>query len=303
MRYVLACLLLVPGFVLAQSSSTPAATVAPASVPAPPTTAERARAILDAALIDKNPDTRKQAVQAMGLVGPREPYLGRLQAMLWDKDVQVRVAAIASLMDLRDKSTAPALRKALNDDVPEVSFAAAKALWSLGDDQGREALMAVLAGDNDAASGYFTSEGRAALRLVHTPKGFLSYLLRRGIGMAHVSGLGAGVASLEGLLADQNISGRAAAALLLSGDKDPKVLPLLREALSDKDGSVRAAVVHAIALRNDPTLEPDLLPMLDDKSEAVQLRAAAACLRLELIEPPPAPLKARSRRRPASGHD
>jgi hypothetical protein len=45
----------------------------PPSSPAPATTLsgeERARSLLDESLKDKNPDTRKQAVQALGLVGP-----------------------------------------------------------------------------------------------------------------------------------------------------------------------------------------------------------------------------------------
>ena len=48
--------------------------------------------------------------------------------MLDDKDVEVRLAAITSLVDLKNKSTAETLKKALDSDVPEVSFAAAKAL-------------------------------------------------------------------------------------------------------------------------------------------------------------------------------
>src|SRR5271156_34742 len=92
---------------------------------------DRARTQLDDLLKDKNPDTRKQAVQALGLVGPREPYLSELTAMLDDKDLEVRLAAITSLVDLKDKKTIPALQIALEDDTPEVSFAAAKALWTL----------------------------------------------------------------------------------------------------------------------------------------------------------------------------
>ena len=101
---------------------------------------DRARGFLDDALKDKNPDTRMHAVQALSLVSPQEPYLTQLEAMLDDKDVPVRLAAIASLVDLKNTRTVPALRKALDSDVPEVSFAAAKALWTLDEPDGREAL-------------------------------------------------------------------------------------------------------------------------------------------------------------------
>ena len=89
---------------------------------------DRARGLIEDSLKDKNPDTRKHAVQALGLVSPREPYLSELEAMLDDKDVEVRLATITSLMDLKNERTVAVLRKALDSDVPEVSFAAAKAL-------------------------------------------------------------------------------------------------------------------------------------------------------------------------------
>ena len=83
----------------------------------------RARSLLDDSLNDKNPDTRKHAVQSLGLVSPEEPYLSQLEAMLDDKDVEVRLATITSLMDLKNERTISVLRKALDSDVPEVSFA------------------------------------------------------------------------------------------------------------------------------------------------------------------------------------
>ena len=106
------------------------------------------------------------------------------------------------------------------------------------------------------------------------------------------------------MLSDPNISGRATAALLLSTDHDPKVLLALRQALADKDKSVRAAAVYVMALRNDPTLEDELVPFLGDKADMVQLRAAAGCLRLELIrqsEPVIAPA-ATPKKRPRQHH-
>jgi hypothetical protein len=251
-----------------------------------PSNHERASSLLDEALKDKNPDTRKHAVQALGLVGPREPHISQLEGMLDDKDVEVRVAAITSLVDLKTKRTVPALKKALDSDVPEVSFAAAKALWALQAAEGREALLSVLSGETRTQSSFITRQKRDALRMLHTPKTMFLFVLQQGANLAPVPGLGAGVSSMQGILSDANISGRAATALLLSTDKDPQVLQALRDALSDKDWSVRAAAAHAIALRNDPALAADLVPMFEDKTEAVRVRAAAGYLRLELIKPP-----------------
>src|SRR5579883_805209 len=245
---------------------------------------DRARSFLENSLQDKNPDTRKHAVEALSLVSAREPYLSELEAMLDDKDVEVRLATITSLVDLKSERTVPALRKALDSDVPEVSFAAAKALWTLDQPVGREALISVLSGDAKTSSGFITKEKRQALRMLHTPKTMFLFAMQQGANFAPIPGLGAGVSSLQGILSDASVSGRAATALLLGTDPDPDVLQALQDALDDKDWSVRAAAVHAIALRNDPALEPELVPLLEDKQEAVRVRAAAGYLRLEAIQ-------------------
>jgi hypothetical protein len=78
---------------------------------------------------------------ALSLVG--RPFFSALKDRLDDKDADVRVAAIASLAEVKDPRALAALRAALQDDTPEVSFAAAKALWSLHDPAGRHALLAV----------------------------------------------------------------------------------------------------------------------------------------------------------------
>jgi HEAT repeat protein len=262
-----------------------AQTQSPAPAGAKPATPEdRSRSQLQDALKDSNPDVRTQAVQALGLVGPREPYLSELEGMLDDKDVAVRLATVASLVDLRNPRTPSVLKKALADDVPEVSFSAAKALWNLNEPEGKDALLSVLAGEMKTSSGFITKQKRDTFRLIHTPKTMFLFALKEGMGFAPVPGLGAGAASLQGILADPSVSGRATTALLLSNDRDPRVLDALRDALGDKDASVRAAAVHAIALRDDPTVVNDLAPMLDDKKEAVRVRAAAALLRLDWIK-------------------
>ncbi len=279
MRTFLLVPLLLPGIAFSQTpeSGTPRAAASQ----------DRARSLLVNALKDKNPDTRKHAVQALGLVSASEPWLSQLEAMLEDKDVEVRLAAIVSLVDLKNNRTVPMLRKALDSDVPEVRFAAAKALWTLNDPSGREALVSVLGGEMKTSSGFIARQKRDALRMLHTPKAMFMFALVQGASFAPVPGVGAGVSSLQGILSDPSVSGRAAAALLLSNDKSPDVLRALRDALADADWSVRAAAVHAIALRNDPALEADLLPLLADRNEAVRVRAAAGYLRLEAIKATP----------------
>jgi HEAT repeat protein len=270
----------------------------PAVASVPSANHVRATGLLKESMQDKNPDTRKHTVQAMGLIGPREPYVSQVASMLYDKDVEVRVAAIISMVDLKNDRTASVLQPLLDSDVPEVSFAAAKGLWALQAPEGREALLSVLGGESKTKSGFITLKKREALRMFHTPKTMFLFVLQTGANLAPVPGLGAGVSSVEGILSDASVSGRAATALLLSTDKDPRVVQALRDALTDKEWAVRAAGAHSIALRNDLALSTDLVPLFDDKNVAVRARAAAGYLRLESIKPAPPAKPARKRPAP-----
>ena len=238
------------------------------------------RDILQQALADKSPDTRKRAVVALSLAGER--FLTPLQGMLQDKDVEVRLATVASLTELKSQDAVAALRRALSDEAPEVSFAAAKALWGFRDTAGKEILLAVLDGEVKTSSGVVSRKRREAVRMFQTPRKLLLFALQRSIGFAPVPFLGVGVASMQGLLNDPGTSERAAAALMLANEKDPATLKALRDALTDKDWSVRAAAVHALTLRRDPQLQADLMPLLDDAHEAVRLRAAAGYLSMSV---------------------
>jgi HEAT repeat protein len=269
MRTLFLASVLLPGIVFSQT---------------PESTHDRARDLLDKSLKDKNPETRTHAVQALGLVSASEPYISQLEAMLDDKDVGVRMAAITSLVDLKNPRTVATLLKALDSEVPEVSFAAAKALWALDEPSGREALISVLGGETKTSSSFITKQKRDALRMLHTPQTMFMFALKEGAVFAPFPGLGAGISSVQGILSDPSVSGRAATALLLSADKSPEILQALLDALGDSNWSVRAAAVHTIAVRNDPTLEDNLIPLLDDKKEAVRVRAAAGFLRLEAIK-------------------
>lgn len=259
------------------------------------TTADRARDILEKALQSGNPDTRLQAVTALSLGGAREPFISRLETALQDKDVQVRMAVVACLAELKTKRSTALLHKALDDDdAAEVSFAAAKALFSQNDPAGKEALLGALSGETKIASGAITKGTREAVRMVHTPKTMFMFALKQGVGLVPVPGLGEGISSMQAILSDPGVSGRATAALLLGKEKDAATLRALRDAVDDKDAAVRAAAVHSLTLRNDVSLQKALVPLLDDKKENVRLRAAAGYLRLEVIRktPRPAPRKA-----------
>jgi HEAT repeat protein len=243
----------------------------------------RARAILTQALDDKNPNTRKLAVIALSLAPSREPFLSWVESKLEDKDVEVRIAAVASLVDLKSKRTYPKLRYALDDPVPEVSFAAAKALFTVHDPTGERALISILRGESKTSSGYFSKELRDTMRMVHTPKSLFLFAIRQGVGFVPLPGLGEGVSSVEALLSDSEASGQATAALLLGRHRDKSTLEALLDGLNDGSWAVRAAAVHALALWDEPALQRDIVPLLDDSKQPVRLRAAAGLLRLDTI--------------------
>jgi HEAT repeat protein len=240
--------------------------------------------LLQRALQSGNPETRKEAVVALSLASSPGPLFDRLERMLDDKDVEVRQAVVASLAEVKTKGAIAALHQAMEDPVPEVSFAAAKALWAQRDPAARAALLAVLSGESKTSSSFFSKQKRDALRMMHTPKTTFLFALRQGAGFAPVPGLGEGIASMQGILTDSGVSGRATAALLLGADRDPATVDALKDALHDSNASVRAAAVHSLSLRNDPALKKTLEPMLEDGKDQVRLRAAAAYLRLSAIE-------------------
>jgi HEAT repeat protein len=240
--------------------------------------------ILRQALAAGSPDTRRQAVLALSIVGAR--FVSVLEYMLQDNDVQVRLATVESLAEVKTKRATTALRMALDDEVPEVTFAAAKALWGLDDAVGKQELLAVLQGESKSASGVLSKQKRDTLRLLHVPQAILMFAVQQGLGFVPVPYLGLGIASMHAILADPEVSGRAAAALLLVNATDQATLDALKDALGDKEWSVRAAAVHSLALRKDPRLKNDLAPLLEDGNQAVRLRAAAGYLRLSAIPGP-----------------
>src|SRR6185312_7819043 len=170
--------------------------------------------ILENRIHDTNPIKRKQAVLAMGVLRPEPRPDGLLESAVDDKDASVREAACATLGVIESRASAPKLRGALSDSVPEVIFAAAKALYSLGDPAGREVLTAVLLGEQSDASGFVSGSIRSMKLKLHDPKGLLLVVVSQGAGLAGPFGMG--VALAVGLMRGKATSAKTAATVLLA---------------------------------------------------------------------------------------
>ena len=121
-----------------------------------PDITQRCWSLLQDAAKDGNPGVRKDAAEALSLLPLGDQTLPRLESMLHDRDVAVRIAAVTTLRDFKDKRTVPLLRNALAVPVPEVDFAAAKVLYQLHDPEGEQFLLTVVAGESKGASSYLS---------------------------------------------------------------------------------------------------------------------------------------------------
>lgn len=235
--------------------------------------------ILDHGVHDTNPIKRKQAVLAMSLLRPQPRPVALIEEALADKDAGVREAACATLGVIQSRASIPKLKMALDDAVPEVIFAAAKALYNMNDPAGRVVITAVLLGDQADASGFVAGSIRSMRLKLHDPKALMMMGIKEGAGFAGPFGMGVPLA--EGVLKDNQASGKTVAALLLATDRSPETLEILKTALTDKNWTVRVAAARAVGTRDATVLYDSVAMLLDDKRDDVEFTAAAALIRLK----------------------
>jgi HEAT repeat protein len=236
--------------------------------------------VLEQGADNPDPDVRREVAVALSLASRREPSAKLLEKLASDKDYLVREAALASIGDLRDPKLAKAARTALHDDVPEVSFAAARALFRLNQPEGKELLIEIVQKEAPAKTSFVRAKLRDATRRMKRPKSAMLFVVQEGIGFVPVPGLGAGFSALSSLLSDPDFSARATALLLLSSDRSPEVRRQIEEAFNDTDWSMRAAATQIAASRKEWAWRFRLVPLFEDTNRRVRYRAAASFLRL-----------------------
>jgi HEAT repeat protein len=254
--------------------------VIPAAPQTESTPVRRAREVLEQGARDDDPDVRREVAVALGLTARRESATRVLDTLARDKDYLVREAALVSIGELRDPRLTKAAHDALDDSVPEVAFAAARALFKLKQPEGKQLLLDIVEKETPGKSSFLRAKIRDVSRRMRRPKSAMLFVAQQGIGFVPVPGLGEGVSALTALVSDPDFSARATALMVLSSDRSPEVRAQVEQAFNDGDWSMRAAATQIAASRNERSLRFRVVPLFEDTNRRVRYRAAAAFLRL-----------------------
>lgn len=237
--------------------------------------------VLKPGLADTNPLHRRQAVTATGSVGT-DPEAVQLveEAMKSDKDPLIRATAAAELGAMQSGLSLPALRAALDDNEGEVRFAAAQALWDMGDKSGRGFIEDVVAGQQKATDGGVKGAVRRADRLRHDPREMTILGLKSASG-ALLGPFNIGVLAAEQVLKNGAVAARMQALNLLAEDCDAQTFKLLElSATGAKTWAEKAAAAKALGRCGNVSAIPTLEQNLSDSNVAVKYMSAAAIIRL-----------------------
>lgn len=242
---------------------------------------EAAWNVLKQELVDKNPDKRRQAVTATGSIGLAPEAIQQVEQALHDKEPIVRQTAAAELAEMKSKQSIPALKLELDDSSPAVAFAAAKALWDLGDQSGREFIEDVLTGEQKTSPDPVHGAIQDAKRKLHDPKALAI------MGLKEASGALLGPWNIGIVAAEQAFNGAAGARSLAAGMLAKQCDPATRQLLdwaftNDKNWAVKAAAAKGLGQCGDADSIPRLETALSDSHEAVKDMSAAAIVRLSL---------------------
>lgn len=237
--------------------------------------------VLKASLNDKNPDKRRQAVTAIGSIGLTAEAVRLVEVALKDSDSLVRQTAAAVLGQMKSQSSIAILKTELEDPAGEVAFAAAEALWEVGDKSGRGLIEDVMTGQEKASEGFLSREVRDAKRKMHDPKALAVMGLKEASGVL-LGPFNLGIIAAEQAFKDGSAP-RALAITLLADDCDSETIRLLEWTFgNDRNWAVRAAAAKALGKCGSPDSIPRLEQALSDSQEAVKDMSAASIVKINL---------------------
>ena len=267
----------------ASTSSKPAA----APTAAKTTPADGWKMLIDAAASDKLRD-RSDAISALTMLDRDRKAVDIVVRALDDKEETIRMLAATSLGDMKARAAIPKLRAALDDKSPQVSFAAAQALWKMGDRSGRGIFYDVLIGERKVKPGPIKQKMQQARMDMHDPKALALIGVNEASG-AFLGPFSMGVSMVEEYAKNGGTSVQALCAQLLATDNTGETVEQLNMALSDKNWTVRAAAARSLARLNVRSALPQLKDMMqNDKSQPARLAAAAAVIHLSGAQVAPA---------------
>jgi HEAT repeat protein len=244
--------------------------------------------VLKPGLVDTNPLTRRQAVTATGSIGLNPEAIRLVEAALKDHDSLIRATAAAELGEMKSRESFPVLKAALDDPAGEVGYAAAKALWDMGDKTGRGFIEDVVAGQQTATDGGVKGALHRANRLRYDPKA-MAVLGAKSASGALLGPFNIGVLAAEQVFKNGAVAVRMQALNLLAEECDAQTFKLLESAATDdKTWAEKATAAKALGRCGNPEAIPKLEQNLAEGNSAVRFMSAAAIIRLSGAAPVPA---------------
>jgi HEAT repeat protein len=262
----------------AQSAPAPAATPAPQTAPETPaeTTKRCWQTLTDSVQDAKHTEIRTQALNALSSLGSSARADGLIAAAMKDPDLDVRTAAILAAGKTRSRSLVEPVKKLLNDNEPQVVFAAATTLWKqFGDRSGEDVLTAIAAGDRKANPSLIHGAEHDINRTLHSPAALEKLGIVTGAGMV-LGPFGFSISAVEYARKNGGDSARIEAIDLLAEDKTKNIHDQMKSGLDDKDTGVRAAAAKVLGNFHRSSDSKAIAALLDDSKLPVRLAASAA---------------------------
>jgi HEAT repeat protein len=264
-----------------QQPTNPDADVVGATPSLPKTPAQlkvQAWTLLSDALADlKHPDTRIQALAALGMLGNNPRSLKMIEDAMADHDVDVRTASVIAAGQTGSPAITSSLRRMLDDKEPQVAYSAALGLWKMNDHSGEDILMSVVDGDRRASATLVNGTEHTMSRDLHSPSTLAKIGALQGASML-LGPFGIGITAYEYIRKNGGNSARVSAIEVLSQEKTEPLRLEFIAALGDKDPSVRAAASKALDSYHTPETAKAIAQLFVDPKTPVRLTAASAYL-------------------------
>lgn len=226
----------------------------------------------------KAEQVRIDAITALGTLGDFPRAVGWLSNAQKDPNRYVRLAAITAMGSSKHSVFIPNLKRALDDEAPEVSFAAAVGLWKMNDRSGERILEAVAGGDRKANRGLVSSEKHEANQDLHSRSKLEEIGLEQGA-YALLGPFGLGLSAMRTMNGKNGIHPKVVAATLLEENPSPAAMKIFIDAMDDPDPLLRATAAKGLGDYHTKEVMDTLSDGFYDIKPAVRLMAAAAYLR------------------------